>query len=49
MFVKDTSKYWYKPNISREEGKILSEFEKLAMHLIEFIVNKINCKTKVTL
>jgi len=20
-FVKDTSKYWYKPNISREEGK----------------------------
>lgn len=20
-FVKDTSKYWYKPNISREEGE----------------------------
>ena len=20
-FVKDTSKYWYKPTISREEGK----------------------------
>lgn len=20
-FVKDTSKYWYKPNITREDGK----------------------------
>ena len=22
--VKDTSRYWYKPNIAREEGKILN-------------------------
>ena len=22
-FVRDTSKYWYKPHISREDGKIL--------------------------
>ena len=21
-FIKDTSKYWYKPNISREDGKL---------------------------
>ncbi|KAH8041378.1 hypothetical protein HPB51_014659 [Rhipicephalus microplus] len=25
VFVKDTSKYWYKPNISREEGTCLSK------------------------
>lgn len=25
-FVQDTSKFWYKPDISREQGKMLKEF-----------------------
>lgn len=25
-FVQDTSKYWYKPDISREQGKMLEDF-----------------------
>lgn len=25
-FVQDTSKFWYKPDISREQGKMLKDF-----------------------
>lgn len=25
-FVQDTSKFWYKPEISREQGKTLQDF-----------------------
>lgn len=32
-FVKDTSKFWYKPNISREEGR------SLIMVVIENVMN----------
>lgn len=28
-FVQDTSKFWYKPDISRDQGKHLDEFYKL--------------------
>lgn len=33
-FVRDTSKYWYKPNISRDEGEIFSE----SFHRLNFIL-----------
>mgnify|MGYP001795630998 FL=1 len=28
-FVKDTSKYWYKPHISRDDGKIAWDIQDL--------------------
>ena len=44
VFVKDTSKYWYKPTISREEGLFLLSLDRRVLIFTFLAINMLRDK-----